>query len=193
MRIIGLGFTAQVGKDTAAEYLEKKYPGKVKRVSFADKLKTVCMDMFGLSYEQCYGTKKQKETVDSRYGLTPREIMQGVGDKMRQIVPSIWMDTVFYSTIPQELAKGYDCLVVSDVRYPNEADKIHEVGGTVVKIIRDAGGVDVGTSHPSETSMLNYTNYDFLIDNNGSFEDFFKKIDAMMEEIDGRTQRGNQS
>ena len=193
MRIIGLGFTAQVGKDVAAEYLEKKYPGKVRRVSFADKLKTVCMDMFGLSSEQCYGTKKQKETVDPRYGRTPREIMQEVGDKMRQIVPSIWVDTLFYSTIPQEVAKGYDCLVISDVRYPNEADKIHEVGGVVVKVVRDAGGVDVGTSHPSETSMLDYTGYDFLIENNSSFEDYFKKIDTMMEEIDGRTQREHQS
>ena len=192
MRIIGLGCTAQVGKDTAAEYLEKKYPGRVKRVAFADKVKKICMELFGLTYEQCYGTKQQKETVDSRYGITPREIMQGVGEKMREIVPSIWVDTVFYTTIPEWKAQGYDCFAISDVRYPNEADTIRARGGVVVKVNREGAGVTVGDKHSSEIAMREYKDFDFIIDNNQSYEDYFKKIDAMMEEIDGRTQRGEQ-
>lgn len=140
MRIIGLGCTAQVGKDTAAEYLEKRYPGRVKRVAFADKLKKVCMDLFGLTYEQCYGPQEIKEKIDSRYNLTPREIMMGVGEKMRQIFPNIWVDTVFYTTISEWEKEGYDCFVISDVRYPNEGDRIHDKGGSVAKIIREGAG-----------------------------------------------------
>jgi hypothetical protein len=189
MWIIGLGCTAQVGKDTAAEYLEKRYPGRVKRVAFADKLKKVCMDLFGLTYEQCYGPQEIKEKIDSRYNLTPREIMMGVGEKMRQIFPNIWVDTVFYTTISEWEKEGYDCFVISDVRYPNEGDRIHDKGGSVAKIIREGAGVTVGAGHSSETAMLDYKNFDFIIDNNGSFEDYFKKIDAMMEEINGRTSR----
>lgn len=193
MRIIGLGHTAQVGKDTAAEYLEKKYPGKVKRVAFADKLKKICMDLFGLTHEQCYGPQSIKEKTDPRYNLSPREIMMGVGEKMREIFPNIWVDTVFYTTIPEWEKEGYDCFVISDVRYPNEGDRVHEVsdGGFVTKILRDGAGVTVGAGHTSETAMLNYKNWDFIIENNGSFEDYFKKIDAMMEEINGRTSRGD--
>ena len=123
MKVIGLGCTAQVGKDTAAEYWEEKYPGKVKRVGFADKLKQICMLLFGLSYEQCYGPKEVKEAIDPRYGKTPREIMQGVGEKMREIYPDIWVDTVFYTTIPEWQKEGFDCFVVSDVRYPNRGIK----------------------------------------------------------------------
>ena len=85
MHIVGFGCTAQVGKDTATEYLEKKYPGKIKRVGFADKLKKIAMELFGLNREQCYGPQIIKEMVDPRYGIASREIMQGIGEKMRQV------------------------------------------------------------------------------------------------------------
>jgi len=186
MKVIGLGCTAQVGKDTAAEYWEKKYPGIVKRVGFADKLKEVCMLLFGLSHEQCYGSKEIKEAVDPRYGLSPRAILQGVGQKMREVYPDIWVDTVFNTTIPELQKAAYDCFVVSDVRYPNEGDKVHQEGGTLIKVLRDAGGVDVGADHSSETAMRDYTDFDFIIDNNGSFEEYFETLDKLMEQIDGR-------
>jgi hypothetical protein len=189
MYIVGLGCTAQVGKDTAAEYLEKKFPGKVKRVGFADKLKEICMFLFGLSYEQCYGPKEVKETIDPRYGLTPREIMQGVGEKMREIFPDIWVDTVFNATIPELEKQGYDCVVISDVRYPNEGDKVRSEGGVLVKVLRDAGGVSVGAGHSSETSMRNYADFDFIIDNNATFEEYYEKLDKLMEAVGyGRTE-----
>lgn len=193
MRLIGLGCTAQVGKDTAAEYLENKYPGRVKRVAFADKLKQVCMLLFGLSYEQCYGPKEVKEAVDPRYGMSPREIMQKVGEGMRKIYPNIWVDTVFYTTIPGHQKEGYDCFVISDVRYPNEGDKIHTESGTLVKVLRDAGGVEVGATHSSETAMKDYTDFDFVIENNGTFEEFFENLDKITETIiqNGREERGH--
>lgn len=191
MKVIGLGCTAQVGKDTAAEYWEKKFPGVVKRVSFADKLKEVCMLLFGLSHEQCYGSKEIKEAIDPRYGLSPRAIMQGVGEKMREIFPNIWVDTVFYTTIPVHLENGFDCFVVSDVRYPNEGDKVHTEGGTLIKVLREEGGVIHGANHSSETAMKDYTNFDFIIDNNGTFNEYYERLDKLMEEIgyNGREER----
>ena len=193
MLLIGLGCQAQVGKDTAADYLEKKFPGQVIRVSFADKLKKIAIDLFGLSHEQCYGDKQIKEKVDSRYGLSPREILQGMGEKMREIHPSIWVDTVFNTTIPELQKKGYNCFVVSDVRYPNEADKIHEQGGWVVRIDRLSGGTSVGANHSSETAMEGYSEFDFTLENNSTLEEYYEKLDKLMEALNynGRTKRGN--
>ncbi len=186
MKVIGLGCTAQVGKDTAAEYWEKKFPGRVKRVAFADKLKQVCMLLFDLSYEQCYGSKEIKEAIDPRWGMSPREILQKVGEGMRKIYSDIWVDTVFYTTIPDHQKDGYDFFVISDVRYPNEGDKVHKEDGTLIKVLREAGGVEVGANHSSETAMKDYTAFDFIIDNNGSFEEYFETLDKLMEQIDGR-------
>jgi len=189
MQVVGLGCTAQVGKDTAAEYLEEIYSGKVKRVAFADKLKKITMELFGLSWEQCYGSQEIKETVDSRYGMTPREIMQGVGEKMRKVYPDIWVDTVFNVTIPRLEEQGFDCFIISDVRYPNEGDKIHKEGGVVVKVTREGSGVTVGASHSSETAMRDYQDFDFVLDNSSSFEAYYRKLDHLMEDIGyGRTQ-----
>jgi len=191
MQVIGFGCTAQVGKDTAADYLEKKYPGRVKRVAFADKLKKIAMDLFGLTWSQCYGSQQEKESVDPRYGLTPREILQSIGEKMREIWPAIWVDTVFNATLPQLQEEGFDIFVISDVRYPNEGDKVHDHGGVVVKINRPGSGVTVGQAHTSETSMQNYEDFDFVIENNGSLEEFYSKVDQMMGEIihGGETRR----
>lgn len=190
MHIIGFGCTAQVGKDTAAQYLEKLNPTRVKQVAFADKLKKIAMELFGLSWEQCYGSQGIKEAIDSRYGITPREIMQGIGDKMRQVYPDIWVDTVFNVTIPQLVEQGFDCFVISDLRFPNEADKIHEVGGTVVKIQRVGSGVTVGHTHPSETAMRDYQDFDFILDNNSTLEKYYWVLDGLMEGLDyGRAQR----
>ncbi len=193
MQIIGLGCTAQVGKDVAAEYFEKRSPEKTKRVAFADKLKQIAMELFGLSWEQCYGSQEIKETIDPRYGKTSREILQGIGEKMREVYPTIWIDTVFNVTIPQLVKQGFDCFVISDVRYPNEADKIHKEGGVVVKVTREGSGVTVGQSHSSENAMKNYQNFDFILENNGSFETYYEKLDRLMEEIErnGRTSRQN--
>jgi len=183
MKVIGLGCTAQVGKDTAAEYWEKKFPGRVKRVAFADKLKQVCMLLFDLSYEQCYGSKEIKEAIDPRWGMSPREILQKVGEGMRKIYPDIWVDTVFYTTIPDHQKDGYDFFVISDVRYPNEGDKVHKEDGTLIKVLRAAGGVEVGANHSSETAMKDYTDFDFIIDNNGTFNEYYETLDNLMEEI----------
>lgn len=191
MHIIGFGCTAQVGKDTAAEYLEREYPGRVKRVAFADKLKKITMELFGLSEDQCYGSQEIKETVDPRYGMTPREIMQGVGEKMRKVYPDIWVDTVFNVTIPPLIEQGFDCFIISDVRYPNEGDKIHKEGGVVVKVNRDGSGVTVGASHSSETAMQDYQEFDFVLDNNDSFDEYYWKLQQLMEDLNyhGRAQR----
>lgn len=182
MPFIGFGCTAQVGKDTAADYLEQKYRGRAIRVSFADKLKQVAMDLFDLSHDQCYGPNTIKEAVDPRYGLTPREIMMGLGDKMREIYAPIWIERAFLDTVPKLEKQGYDLFVFSDVRYPNEADKIREFGGTVVRILRDGSGVSVNKDHKSETALLDYPNFNYIIENNGTLNEYYDKIDKIMEE-----------
>jgi hypothetical protein len=180
--ILGLGVTAQVGKDIASEYLEDSFAG-VKRVGFADKLKQIAMLLFGLSHEQVYGSVEVKEKVDPRYGITPREILQGIGEKMREIYPDIWIDTVIHTTIPELQEQGFDKFIISDVRYPNEAEKIQEIDGVVVKIVRDAGGVSVGANHSSETAMQDFTKYYKIIENNGTLDEFFVNVDVLAEEI----------
>ena len=91
-------------RDFLAEHLDYF----VKLYSFADLLKkNVCMDILGLTREQCYGTDEEKNTeTHIEWGLMPfendknktdkttaRELMQYVGtDFFRKIYPNVWAD-----------------------------------------------------------------------------------------------------
>ncbi len=76
--IIGLSGKKQSGKNTACNALqsliEKEKSCKV--YSYADALKEkICIDILGLSYEQCYGTDEQKNTLTSyKWNKMPKEI-----------------------------------------------------------------------------------------------------------------------
>ena len=60
----------------------------------------------------------------------------------------------------------------------------------MVKVLRDGAGVEAGADHSSETAMKDYANFDFIISNNGSFEEYFEKLDKVMEVIEhGRETR----
>jgi lambda repressor-like predicted transcriptional regulator len=182
MKVVGFGCTAQVGKDTASTHLEEQYPGKFKRVAFADELKKAAMSIFDLSHEQCFGSQEIKETVDPRYGKSPRQLLQELGVKMREIFPDIWVAKVFLETIPRLQEQGYEGFAVSDVRFPNEADWIRKYGGIVVRVTRAGSGTTVGADHASETSLKDYV-CDVEISNNGTFEEYFEKLDRMTEEV----------
>ena len=66
----------------------------IKIYSFADPLKkNICIDILGLTYEQCYGTDAEKNQVThivyNEGFLTGREVMQYVGtDIFRKMMPN---------------------------------------------------------------------------------------------------------
>jgi hypothetical protein len=64
-RILGLCANAGVGKDTAADYLVKRY-GYVK-MSMADEMKRFTKLIFGFSDQQLWGPSQFREAVDERF------------------------------------------------------------------------------------------------------------------------------
>ena len=106
-----------------------------------------------------------------------------IGDRFREICPEVWIDIAMFNNTKNK--------VITDVRYPNEAKKIHSHSkGLVIKIIRPEFEKDEG--HRSETSMLEYDRYlpndyegplsddkmpyDYLLRNDGSIEELETKI-----------------
>lgn len=175
--IVGLGFKARAGKDTVGDYLVKEYG--FKKVAFADALKRGCMEMFGLTHEQCYGDTK--EVLDSFWGVTPRFILQKVGTEcMRlQYDPDIWVKSV------QKRVSEGGHWVVTDCRFPNEAAAIKEWGGLVVRVDRPQAGATGGIAkHPSEVAMESYNEWDYVLDNQGrALSELYDKVDVMVNEF----------
>ena len=67
--------------------------------------------------------------------------------------------------------------VITDVRFPNEAEAVKSWGGSVYKIdrakINNLSGQE--KMHASEVAMDSYSNWDGVIENNSTIEDFYNK------------------
>ena len=119
-----------------------------------------------------------------------RDSLVNIGDRFREICPTVWMDNVI---------KDSKNKIITDVRYPNEADIIyHNPRGLVIRVIRDE--VKSETGSPAETPLLKFDQkishqhegpvyqknipYHYIIRNNGNIEDFkIKAQDDLLEFI----------
>lgn len=175
--IIGLGYKARSGKDTIADYLELEY--WFFRTAFACKLKKAARVIFGFSEEQLYGPEKEAE--DPFWQNTPRNILQIMGTEcMRHgYREDIWIKAVERFIEPP----SPDEWVITDVRFPNEASAIKSWGGYLVRVDRPPGehyDAVKTQKHASETSMDAYTDWDYVIKNDGTLKDLETKVDEMV-------------
>lgn len=121
--------------------------------------------------------------------LTPRLLLQLLGTEAgRQIIhPNIWVNALF-SEYKGYLSESkldktwvytniYPNWVVSDVRFPNEAEAIKKRGGILIKVIRDNIPI---LDHESEIALDNYDKWDYIIENNGLFEELIDKVEEIL-------------
>jgi hypothetical protein len=103
------------------------------------------------------------------YGKEIRELLQRLGTEAgRQTLwDSIWIDAALHDLDPN---KNY---VITDVRFPNEAEAVRERGGVLWRISRV--GVGPANSHASEISLDDYS-FDKVVENNGSLEDYRQEV-----------------
>jgi hypothetical protein len=147
----------------------QKLSGSIKVYSFADILKKqICIDILGLTYEQCYGTDEQKNTTTDMsldgQSLTAREVMQIVGtDFFRKIKVDIWPE----STIRKILIDQPQSALINDCRFPNEVAAIKNHNGCVIRLTRNIYGDD--SSHESENILnqdrYDWNNFNYILDN----------------------------
>lgn len=115
---------------------------------------------------------------------TVREVLQRVGtEAMRdQIHPNIWVNALFsdYKAIPHNQMDDFPTMnvypqwIITDVRFPNEAQAIKDRGGIMIRVVRvpDQKAADF---HTSETALDDY-NFDEVIYNTGTIEDLKEKV-----------------
>lgn len=123
--------------------------------------------------------------------ITPRLLLQLLGTECsRQIIhPNIWINALMSKyMIPEYYNNGElrrhvpQKWIVSDVRFKNECKAIKDRNGILIKINRDTG---IKSIHQSETELDSYTDWDYIIDNNGSIENLIEQVKQILlkEEI----------
>ena len=174
--IIGLVGYKGSGKTTVAKILQDSR-GYVK-IAFADKLKIVAKQIYNLTNEQVYGPAK--DLVDHRYGITPRFILQRLGTEVcRSIHPDTWVMDLENTIVTRSNIKS-KCYVIDDVRYPNEVNLVHRLGGEVWLINRPNIYKDED-SHNSEKPEL--LKVDHVIENDGTIETLTNHVFTQLEQF----------
>lgn len=175
MLLIGIGFNKQVGKDTTADYLVKKY--NFKKESFADPLKEACKIIFGFTDEQVHGSLKEVE--DDYWKVTPRFALQKVGTECfrNNYDKNIWVKSLEKKIVSNKHSR----IVVQDIRFMNELYMIKKHNGYLINVKRDNLEVKGGIiGHASEEELKDFHGWDFTIYNNGTYEELYKKIDNLI-------------
>ena len=214
--ILGLAGKALSGKDTIADYVLNAH-GWDRKVGFATNLKVACMEIFSLTEEQVFSQQGksskftspvviehktlleiigwmrkthdvalQNKSYKHLYGRkmnSPRDVLQFVGTEvMRYYAPDYHKEVVFRGVCPNEK------VIISDVRFPNEALSVLENNGILVKVtrrdsLRTPQGFSLDTGHDSETALNEWGNWSYIIKNDGSFIDLYEDIDKMILDI----------
>jgi len=157
------------GKTTVANLLIEH-----ERVSFAAPLKRAVSNMLnelglpGFNYVYV-----DKEAIISEIGVSARHMMQTLGTEWGRacIHPDFWVMIARAET--QRIMADGGSVVIDDVRFPNEAAMIRDLGGELWRI--DRPGVSYSGNHSSEGGLEDITP-DRVIVNDGTIAQLKEKI-----------------
>jgi hypothetical protein len=152
--------------------------------SLADPLKQkVCIDILGLSYEQCYGSDEAKNSItklkwedlpiqvieEYRHHkdpifLTAREVMEIVGTKFfRRLFENVWID----STLRQIKQDDPDYAIVLDVRFPNEVEGFLRHSGQVIRLTLNPFNSKAAAETALDEDKFDWKKFSYVLCNNG--------------------------
>lgn len=195
MNIIGLTGPAGSGKDTVARFLCETQ-GFV-QVAFADAMRDGLKAMFGLTDRDLLD-RARKELVIPWMGVSPRKLMQELGMWARNTIDrDVWVtitagrvDTIVRAAPASLHISG---IVVSDVRFANEAGWLRETGAQLWHIHRTTraytGLASNARLHCSEAG-IEWKTGDRCIHNDGSIDDLYEHLGEIftLEETSCQTQ-----
>ena len=177
--IIGITGHARHGKDSTADIIVSHFG--YRKHSLADVMKEACRVIFGWTDKHLYG--ELKEVIDPRYGISPRHALQTLGTEWGQYKLSEY-DSFKETTgrklwVNSLLNRVHGDTVISDVRFPHEAEAIRERGGFIIRVNRD---YPVDLTHESERAVDDIEP-DFFVDNFGTLSDLEILVVSMLKDV----------
>jgi hypothetical protein len=185
--IIGLAGLAGCGKSTVANLIGPRH-----ELAFADPMKRFCAEVFGFTREELYGPSAARETPSTRFTrpngepLTPRFALQTLGTEWgRNCDPDVWVKAGIARAQKLEVECDYSLpVVITDVRFTNEAHALREAGGLVWRIRRDADPNRAAVyAHASEREIWSAEFGAWVtheVDNTGTLQDLERAVSAAL-------------
>lgn len=204
--IIGVTGKAGAGKDVFAIESQKMFGAKI--IPFAAGVKEEVAEFlteYGIEFEyrNLWGSQEDKEEIVcvpavgyypdyfcrflsvfaylscGHWYFTYRSLLQFHGTEYRREQdPDYWVKLAMHKA-----ASYVGPVVISDTRFPNEAEAIRESGGVLVKIVRLGGPTISNMEHPSETALNDWEDWDYMIFNDGTLEEYQQKCRNTLSSI----------
>lgn len=197
--LIGLTGPAGSGKDSAADALV--HLAGFTKLAFADALRAEVCAAFGvplqyltaretkehpiqaLALNRCMvmgflaALREQGAGLDEDAPRSPRQIMQWWGTEFRRAKDtSYWISRAMQRI--KRLHKQGKSVVVTDVRFPDEAEAVRSMGGLIWQVWRP--GVDVADgAHASETHGREFSP-EYVIDNDEGLDELRIEVAATL-------------
>ena len=185
--IVGFGHRSRMGKDACAMFLETHLRIaniSVKRIGFAFQLKMATHQLFkqfGVQHPIHYENHPEdRQIILSGIGTNVVQLWIKYGNKVREVYERTWID----------LALGQDdgtadIVIITDVRFPNEAEVIKELGGLLYKVHNPRTPL---LDSPSDEALEGYKCWDRIILNDANLEDLNRQMEILSDQIAQSTQ-----
>lgn len=172
--LIGITGRARSGKDTVANFIIAAIGGY--RYSFADPIRAMLVPL-GVDMSDPYWQARKEEPIPA-LGVSPRRMMQTLGTEWgRQLInPDLWLIMAH-----QRLLQSGPGMIISDVRFDNEAAWIRKHGGRIIHVIRpDTKAVE---AHASEDG-IEMQDTDVRLFNSGTLEELQLSVRELLRVYD---------
>ena len=155
-------------------YAQKELWPFVKVYHFADHLKAIAIELFGIEPRCVFGTDEDKNqltnyswedmpTETSKTGtMTAREFLQYFGTTLvRRINTNAWVQ----ACIKRIQSEDSGVAVIPDVRFPNEVQAVKHAGGVVIRMERDLFNDDHKCESALDQDKFDWNEFDAIIPN----------------------------
>ncbi|MBU6389791.1 hypothetical protein KGQ71_04750 [Patescibacteria group bacterium] len=168
--IIGISGKPHAGKDTVASMIEKEFPG-IYRINFSAAITK--------EYDANHGTRT---SVDEQEKDRHRAGISDLAHKRRLEDPEYWVKRTLVDDRP---------LLVAGVRAVAEADAVKRTDGFLVRVVvseatlrqRMGQHYDRDINHVVENHLNDYTDWDYIIHNDGTLEDLEEAVKKVAKQI----------
>ncbi len=181
--VIGLHGAKGVGKDEFYRVAKRLFPlHDIRKVAYADPIKNEVCRIFNLADEQQYDRFKR---TDIMFNLGNRDIASAVPG--RQVVREIGMmmrrydEGQFVRYVEDQINSVPGAIwCITDLRFTNELQSLCNIGGRVVKILRNGITYD---GHVTETEFADDV-CDYVIHNQtNKLDQYHQDVKQVMESI----------
>ena len=166
--IIGISGKKRSGKDTVYELIRMLKQGDgiyPLRAAFGDQIKEEVAGVTGVDVDHIEEHKERFRPMLQWWGADFRRHYKG---------ENYWLDKMLAK---MKTITGKEVLVITDVRYPNEAELVKKAGGIMIRVERETGLED---AHSSENLLDSFEGFDYRLSNNGSLFDLREKVERIV-------------